>query len=308
MGFSNISPSGKTFQFAEGRLCVRVIEMQIRIWNRTPLHRLAVRSAIACSILLYIPTTTNFSFGQYPESQPSRLAYGTDPANVPLAFAKVKSGNFGLVDVDIIARARALEAIPTLKEQFEQAQDQLTKAKLASALVILGDKDDAYWNFLVQFVTPAILSDAPDFMGHDSNGKTVAEPSPQFTQWANAHRSQLTGTPPEDSLYMQPAKVMLLGSTGDPRAVPLLRRALASPNHQIEAAAAMGLSEIQDRDSIPLIIRACNSAPRESAAEIAKSLVYFDDENAQRAVEIYMSTDAAQAERQKRARGRTPFR
>ena len=50
-----------------------------------------------------------------------------------------------------------------------------------------GDKDDTYWDFLVKLVTPAVESDAPDFMTVDPQGKFSPEPSPQFVARAKAH-------------------------------------------------------------------------------------------------------------------------
>src|SRR5260370_39289585 len=78
-------------------------------------------------------------------------------------------------------------------------------------------------------------------------------------------------------MYLAPGPVGLLALTGDPRAVPLLRRALWSPNYMIEIMGAMGLAKIQDKESIPWIIEACRRAPAEAAAVIAESLIYFDD-------------------------------
>ena len=85
--------------------------------------------------------------GQGAQSQGEKLAYGADKANVPDAIAKVKSGEFAEVHVDMIARAGAVEAIPSLKQQFVHAGDSLLKAKIAAAIVRLGDKDDTYWDF-----------------------------------------------------------------------------------------------------------------------------------------------------------------
>src|SRR4029077_3076408 len=63
--------------------------------------------------------------GQEVQSQGEKLAYGVDKANVPDAIAKVKSGEFAAVHVDMIARAGAVEAIPSLKQQFVHADDAL---------------------------------------------------------------------------------------------------------------------------------------------------------------------------------------
>jgi hypothetical protein len=75
----------------------------------------------------------------------------------------------------------------------------------------------------------------------------------------------------------------------------------------IEIAAAMGLAEIRDQDSIPLIIEACKRAPPDAASVIAESLVYFDDPRAQSAVDTYMPKDLAKTFREAKAQGKKPF-
>jgi hypothetical protein len=243
--------------------------------------------------------------GQEVQSQVEKLAYAADKANVPEAIAKVKSGDFAAVHVDIIARAGAVEAIPSLKQQFVRVDDDpLLKGKIAAAIVRLGDKDDTYWNFLVELANPALKSDAPDFMSYDSQGKAVSEPSPEFVAWADAHNLPHAGLL-EESRYLLPGMVLFLGWSRDPRAIPLLRRGLSSPNYMVEIAAAMGLAEIGDKDSIPFIIDACRKAPADAAAAIAESLVYFDDNSAQSAVDQYIPKDIAKIYRDAKAHGKT---
>jgi hypothetical protein len=72
----------------------------------------------------------------------------------------------------------------------------------------------------------------------------------------------------------------------------------------IENAAAQGLAELQDKDSVPLIIEACKRAPAEAASVIAGSLVYFDDPDAQSAVDAYVSKDLAKLLREAKAQGK----
>jgi HEAT repeat protein len=242
--------------------------------------------------------------GQEVQSQAEKLAYGADKANVPDAIAKVKSGEFAAVHVDMIARAGAVEAIPSLKQQFVHADDSLLKAKIAAAIVRLGDKDDTYWDFLVKLATPALESDAPDFMSYDSQGKAESGPSPEFVAWADAHNLPHAGLL-EESRYLLPGMVAILGWSRDPRAIPLLRQALLSRNYMIEIAAAMGLAEIGDKDSIPLIVDACRKAPADAAAVIAESLVYFDDNSAQSAVDQFIPKDIAKIYRDAKAHGNT---
>jgi hypothetical protein len=69
----------------------------------------------------------------------------------------------------------------------------------------------------------------------------------------------------------------------------------------IEIFAAMGLAEIGDKESIPLIIDASKRAPAEPAAAIAESLVYFDDISAQSAVDQLVPKDRAKLVRDARA-------
>src|SRR6266404_2219561 len=101
------------------------------------------------------------TFGQADHAQPGKRIYEADKASVADAIAKVKSGDFAGVHVDLIGRAGAVEAIPILKEQFTRVEDPLDKAKIAQVLIKLGDRDNTYWDFLVKLATPALESDAP---------------------------------------------------------------------------------------------------------------------------------------------------
>jgi HEAT repeat protein len=247
------------------------------------------------------------SSAQTAKTQPGTRPYEADRAAVADAIAKVKSGNFVGVDVDTIGRGGVVQAIPVLKEQFTRSQDPLVKATIARVLIRLGDKDETYWDYLVKLATPALESDAPDFMNFDPQAKTGAGPSPEFIAWAKAHNvppNGPEGTAAEDAVYWFPGKVMVLGLTGDRRAIPLLRQALLSPNHMIEIAAANGLAEIQDKDSIPFIIEACKRAPAAAAGLIVESLIYFDDAEARSAVDTYMPKDRAKILREARAQGK----
>jgi hypothetical protein len=246
-------------------------------------------------------------YGQQRQGKTNGLESATDKAAVSAAIAAVKSGDFAPAHVETIAAAGAVEAIPTLKEQFARSRDWLIKAKLASALVRLGgDQDDIYWDFLVKQAALAVESDAPDFMNFDPQAKDSAGPSPEFIAWANAHKldAQEAGG---DAMLWFPARLTLLASTGDRRAIPLLRQGLLSPNHQIEYAAALGLAELQDKDSIPYIVQACKAAPAELPALIARSLVYFDDPEAQKAMDKYVSKEDARRLREGRAEGKKPL-
>jgi len=269
---------------------------------------LTVTTATKFQLLILCALLSACAYGQQTPTKTTKPESAAETAKVNEAIAAVKSGDFFPAQLETIAAAGAVEAIPTLKEQFARSHDWLTKAKLASALVRLGgDQDDICWDFLAKQATLAVESDAPDFMNLDPRAKTSAGPSPEFTAWANAHKldPQEAGG---DAMYWFPGKIMLLASTGDGRAIPLLRQGLLSPNHQIEYVSALGLAELQDKDSIPLILLACKIAPEAIAPAIAESLVYFDDPEAQKAVDAYVPKERARILREGKTAGRkSPF-
>ena len=75
----------------------------------------------------------------------------------------------------------------------------------------------------------------------------------------------------------------------------------------VQAAGAQGLAKIQDKDSIALIIEACKRAPSASANIIAVPLIYFDDPEAQSAVDHYVPKQMASTYRQAAAAGQGPY-
>ena len=265
-----------------------------------------MRTATKFQLLILCALLATCAYGQQIPTKATKPESAPDTADVSEAIAKVKSGDFFPVDVEAIAAAGAVEAIPVLKEQFARSQDWRLKAKLASVLVKMGgDQDDIYWEFLVKQATPAVESDAPDFMNIDPQAKDSAGPSPGFIAWANAHK--LDAKEAGKDVSLSTLGLMLLGPTGDRRAIPLLRQGLLSPNHHTEYVAALGLAELYDKDSIPYIVQACEAAPSELPALIARPLVYFDDPEAQKALDKYVSKEDARRLREGRAAGLKPF-
>lgn len=247
------------------------------------------------------------AYAQADQKQ-SRYPVPVDQDNKSSDLAKAQEDSpESVYYVQEIVRRGEVQAVPMLEEKFARSRDLLTKEHVASALVRLGDTNDVYWDFLVKQATVAIESGIPDFMGHDSQGNSIPGPSPEFTAWAQAHNLSVSAAEQQVLSYF--GAVLILATTRDSRAVPLLRQALSAPNVMIQTAAAKGLAAIQDKGSIPLIIDACKRAPAESGAAIARSLVYFDDPEAQAAVDKYVPKDSAKALREDRVkRGlKTPF-
>jgi hypothetical protein len=251
---------------------------------------------IALCFVLACPLLPGLAQGQAAQNKPSEL---------DTAIANVKSGNVSPRDAVVIADAGAVQAIPALEEQFKRATDVDTKVSIASGLVKLKDRDDTYWNFLLEQATLAVDSNVPDSNFSESQGKLM-DPAPELQVWADAHHVSVS-TAFQYARYDIPGKVLQLATAGDPRGIPLLRRALRSRNYLIVTWAAKGLAQIQDKQSIPLIIAAAQRAPTGYPSLIAESLLYFDDAQAQSAVDTYMPKDRAAIYREARARGMGVF-
>jgi hypothetical protein len=95
----------------------------------------------------------------------------------------LKWGTYGPATQEQIAQAQAGQLVPILEAQFVQSQDADVRARIASALVSLGDKDDMYWDFLVEQATPAIESEAPSPRCF-SQPKCVSGHPPDYVAWA----------------------------------------------------------------------------------------------------------------------------
>ncbi len=250
------------------------------------------RSASVCVLLVIVA---------YPQGRPLETKSVTD------LISDVKQGEFGPATLSRIVSAGAVQAIPVLEEQFEAKSDTFLKEALASALVKLGDKKPIYWDFLIKQAGPAVESDAPFPPSLlDAKGKPMqGQLSPEFLSWAQAHKLN-----PSDAaraqMYEYPIAVGFLATTGDPRGRSLLRAAMSSHNSFIQIRAAKGLAKLQDGESIPLIIEACQKAPEDVAALIAHALVFFNDPRAQHAAEKFIPDRQLLEELRKLSREKGP--
>ena len=268
--------------------------------------KIASASYFRCVLLVFCLTYANIMIPGLASGQSKREQlekhYGISVAE---ATDQLKSGKITLIHLDLIGQSGALDAIPDLRKQFTVSQDEQEKAKIAQVLVKLGEKDNKYWEYLSLRARRAVESDAPDVFIHDGQGKVQSGLSPEFILWAKSHGDLADSA--QEIVYINPAMVRLLGATMDQRAIPLLRKALLSPNYLVENAGAEGLAELQDKDSIPLIIEAVKKAPAEAGMLLAQSLVYFDDPQAQLAVDTYIPAEFARLLRAAKAKGRRPF-
>jgi HEAT repeat protein len=258
-------------------------------------------------LVVYCSLLTGFANGQVEQTQSDKPALHIEKYSTSEAIEKVKEDSpLSMQFVEQIVRAKASQAIPMLEDKFGRTEDGGEKSHIASALVRLGDKNYYYWDFLMQQANLALESDAPEFMNFDSKGKLAPGPSPAFIAWAKAHK-QSPEALGEQEVYVRPEPIGFLADTGDPRAIPLLRRALLSPNFMIQSLAAEGLGEMKDIDSVPLIIEACKLAPADVAISLAKTLAYFDDPRARAAFDMYLPTRSWKELHDARAKGYKPY-
>ncbi|MEP7308293.1 MAG: HEAT repeat domain-containing protein [Acidobacteriota bacterium] len=187
-----------------------------------------------------------------------------------------------------VVEARALQAVPALKQQFAVNAGSRTKQIIASALVRLGDADPTYWDFLADLARVAVENNAPFPIPFDMQRQMVRRQlTSAFNAWAYS-RNTSPESAAETQIYGFPADLAFMAETGDVRGLPLLRAGLSSPNYFIQAMAARGLALLQDTTSISAIIDACRTAPPEFAALIAQWLVFFNDTRAQNAAVLYV--------------------
>ena len=271
--------------------------MSAKTCTSRPLPRLIMEFAL-CSALgsLLLPTAAH---GQAAQGSADQVA---------ASMERAKSGSFSNADIKTIAKAGvAEEAIPALEEQFARSDDVTRQGIIASGLIRLGDSSNVYWDFLLQQATLAIDSDLPDPFRDSRGNATGQQPSPELLAWTQAHHVDVS-TAVESWTYDLPGKVLQLSMTGDQRSVALLRHALQSRNPFIVMMAAQGLAQVQDKESIPLIIEACRRFDKGMAGGIAQTaLVFFDDPRAQAAVDTYVPEDLAKIRRDARAHGMKPF-
>ena len=246
----------------------------------------ALYAALFCAVL------TNQAVAQIGQAQPGEDAAASEKRDLADALARLRQGSPFLADITRISRAGVVQAIPELEKQFAATEDENRKGSIASALVRLGDKGGSYWEYLVSAASPATDTEVPSQEQFDARGIFVPGPSPEFIAWAAAHNQSVDAALRERHRLSE--KVLLLGMTGDWRAIPLLRKALLSHDSMTQAFAAQGLLEARDKASIPLIIAACERTPTDAAFGSSQhSLLHFDDEQARTAARRFAAAYAA---------------
>jgi hypothetical protein len=219
-----------------------------------------LHAAVWCALLVGV------GYGQASQDQVDEIL----SAKVRSVIEHLKQGVYGPATQEQVAEAQAGQLVPILEARFVTSQDAVVKARVARALVDLGDKGNAYWDYLVQQAKLAIESDVPSSRCFSSTNCTGHA---EYVAWARAHHA------PEDSQaemelhWRLEEKVGLV--YGDPRGIPLLREALKSANINVVSTGADGLTRALDKNSIPLIVEACKRFHGEEVPLISHTLRQF---------------------------------
>jgi len=181
------------------------------------------------------------------------------------------------------------EAVRTLFQRLllvdEYRYLEMDKMQFASRVIRLGfkNKDEEYFQYLADRAQVAIERNVPFPLKFDENGKWVrGEMSEAFLAWCAKHQVE-PGEMASTLLQKDLAPVMALADSGDPRALPLLLRGLASPNLFVVTQAAHGLGLIGDARAIAPLVEAIEKAPEDMRLYIARELGYFDHPKGQAA-------------------------
>src|SRR5260370_9866200 len=173
---------------------------------------------------VWLALVVGVAYGQASQDQVDELLR----LKVRTVIDSLKQGTYGPATQEQIAEAQTGLLVPILEARFVQSQDAEVKARVARALVNLGDKGNAYWDFLVQQATTAIESDAPSPRCLGSPANCPQGHPPEYVAWAKAHNIA-SPSPAEAALYGLWGKVDRI--FGDPREIPLLRKGLQSAKY-----------------------------------------------------------------------------
>jgi HEAT repeat protein len=219
-----------------------------------------LQAAVWCALLVGV------GYGQTSQDQVDEVL----SQKVRNVIDFLKQGFYGPATQEQIAEAQAGQLVPILEGRFVASQDAVVKARVARALVDLGDKGNAYWDFLVEQAKLAIGSDVPSSRCFSSTNCTGHA---EYVVWARAHHVSEDTQAEMELQWLLEERVQ--GVFGDPRGISLLREALKSPNINVVWAGADGLTRAHDKDSIPLIVEACKRFHGEEVPLISHTLRQF---------------------------------
>src|ERR1700722_4793768 len=172
--------------------------MSIRQLHLRSVMSEVLHAAVWCALLVGV------GYGQTLQDQVDEVL----SLKVRSVIEHLKQGVYGPATQEQIAEAQAGQLVPILEARFVTSQDAEVKARVARALVDLGDKGNAYWDFLVQQAKLAIERDAPSPQCQSSANCISGHPA-EYAAWARAH-NVAEGSQAEMALNRLYGKVYLI--------------------------------------------------------------------------------------------------
>lgn len=255
--------------------------------------------ALTCALVLVAAYGGNRASCQGdPSARPAAASQSfesLDPsAKAEVALDRVRRGDVGtgIVDatsyIEWAAHVDPGRVVPVLEAYFARTGEADFRSEIASVLVSLGDTDPRFWNLILEQAEAAIASDPPSPFAIDSgSGSDQPCSSSEFRTWAEGHDLALEEAC-NQAAYVLPAKLLPLAQTGDPRTIPILRKALDARRWLIQTVAAHGLILSSDPDAVRLILAAIQHAAPFQAHSLADLLIESDDPRAEAVVRQYL--------------------
>ncbi|HET9834475.1 MAG TPA: HEAT repeat domain-containing protein [Vicinamibacterales bacterium] len=171
---------------------------------------------------------------------------------------------------------------------FALTKDSERKLRIASILVSRSIPDRRHLDYLMT-ETKKVLShdhDMPWPTLYDDR-KMPSAFNPELNEWCKQHGVRFFDM--HDVEYYELTRPWyFLAAAGDARAYDLLVEGLHSRNLMIVGTAAQGLAKLQDPRAIDVLISRGREVPGEALGAIVQSLVYFQDQRAQKAANELM--------------------
>jgi hypothetical protein len=178
-------------------------------------------------------------------------------------------------------------ALSELRRAFLLEPNEETRGLISSALLKLKDPDPKYFTFLEGRGEAALLNDVPV---PSERGEVNSVPyKERFDKWKKGKEEADVRVAVQAGLSGDPTTFLWIARSQDRRFIPILRRGLRFTNMIVASISAQALAGLGDKDSIPEIIRICESGSTDLAKGFALSslLFFFDSKEAQLAFDRY---------------------
>lgn len=167
-------------------------------------------------------------------------------------------------------------AISKLRTVFRTSSQKKLRQELAVLLTNVGQREDEMFQELLKYAEEAVTTDAPLPFFMDANGNAIKGEIPlEFTNWCKVHDLEID--PCMQKVLGYSMDVYYLAIVKDRRAVPVLRRGLESANSATVSFSVIGLAELGDNESIPVIASNIRRLRPLQRTIVASELARFDD-------------------------------